>query len=113
MSKIKIAGLIALFMIVVVFAAINVNVALQERGFSDLSLANMEALAKIEFYTIGGGPNPMIICCDLDNKTKACKLECACGKTFSHDVVAFPKGVIGRCPNEECTIYHVDDGCSF
>ena len=48
MRKFKICGLIALVMTVVVVVAINVNVALQERGLSDLSLATLETLAQGE-----------------------------------------------------------------
>ena len=44
----KFGYIIALFVIVVV-AAINMNVSTNKYGFSDRQLANVEALAKIEY----------------------------------------------------------------
>jgi len=48
MRKIKVGGLIALVVTAVVVAAINVNVAFQGKGLSDLALANVEVLARGE-----------------------------------------------------------------
>ena len=68
MSKnFRIYGFLAFVMTIVVFAIISVNVAFQEKGLSDLSLANLETLAQGEngngyYYVNPCGKHPGTEC---------------------------------------------------
>ena len=91
MRKFKIAGLLALVISVVVVATISVKVTLAEKGLSDLSLANVEVLAKNE---VGSGMN---ICCTSENEYH-CAMFCACGTGWeSVNGAGKPTGFMGTC----------------
>jgi len=82
-------------MTVVVIAAINVNVAFQEKGLSNLSLANLETLAQNES---GGGS--LTTCCDSNQPQYFCTaLSCRCGVSSSTDGTTYgkPVGMKGKC----------------
>ena len=66
MNMRKIFGLIAVF-VIAVMAAFNVNVNSKEKGLSDVSIANVEALAQ--------GEHPLGNCLWVDEGVLCCLLD--------------------------------------
>jgi hypothetical protein len=105
MKKIKISGLLAFIMIVVVVTAINVNISFQKKGLSDISLANLEVLAQNE--TDG---SDMEICCDDEYTNYNCKMSCSCGASYGDVDKGIPIGMKGTCKAPGC--YNTFNECS-
>ena len=92
MSKIKILVLLVFFMMVVIAAAINVNLAFQEKGLSNLSLANLEVLADNH-----DDNDDMLIKCILGGSV--CRMPCnVCGSYWRSETLSGEAiGLKGMC----------------
>ena len=68
MNKKKIIGLLAAGLIAAV-ATTNLNIATQESGLSEVSLANVEALADSEKPPVYNCPGGWTVCVQINNST--------------------------------------------
>ena len=96
MKKIVFCGVFIVLVFIAAFA-IKLSLNVNSENFSDVTLANIEALAKPELVDVIA-VDGMSICCDDKESTLACFLLCNhCKMPFFNFNFGNPYGLVGKC----------------